>query len=831
MALQCQYLSLIKRRKENKKDLLKSKTVVPILLIFLLALTLIVSSVAGWHLPPCLEGECEISFYNAKIYKDDGSVVTVPIEIQVDDTAFTTPFSICMVECEKALVKIPTVFLDGDGRYYRFWRWNMLGNINYRLVGNPQGHMNWQIHAKCVDSALEPKYARAGAMIDVLRLPVIRHPDAALIAMQTGTGEVSTDLIRTGDIEKLDSDGHTITFTPGFHMGHIGYNIRPLSIQQERRPELTVWPLADVDFRHALFHCYDQDSIVASIYGYTVTPVQSLVPPAYGGWENTEVPKHPYNPGDPFTSPAGEHSSCGILKAAGYTFEDHGTIGVVDSADYWNCPNGDPVPNMHIYTPTYETAPTSAEHAARFVTDLGEIGLAATGDNGGSGFVHEPAEFADYMDKVDVGNFDAYMVFWSLGRFPDHLYDMCHSSQDSWIYPKRYNHPGINDPEIDSLVNTIKTSLNHAEKLQAAWDVQKLLYDPTCDQAMAYMQLYSRILFNGFNPDLRGIINSPGYGSDNGWTYLNMHWEPGTERYTDGKTLIKWIWGEYPERMNPCYASTVYAWSIIDKTLDGLIDVNPYTLEDMPGMAEDWNVTETPTGMNVTFQLRKDVFWQDGNGYTAEDAKFNWLFLRDNEIPRYTSMWQYIDDVEVLDTYKVRVILSTTSQFLLYDLAGTAALLPPCVWEPWNGKPMKDILGYDPSADTTAPAGAGPWFGTDVGPGTCLFGTGAFVFDYYDKVGGVTELHQWAGYHRITTDIQDQLDDLFYAVGDVNRDGLVWAADRGQMGVRFGCRGPPLIPEPEPCYSAEVDVNKDGIIDMGDLSLANYFYGDQKEYP
>jgi hypothetical protein len=33
------------------------------------------------------------------------------------------------------------------------------------------------------------------------------------------------------------------------------------------------------------------------------------------------------------------------------------------------------------------------------------------------------------------------------------------------------------------------------------------------------------------------------------------------------------------------------------------------------------------------------------------------------------------------------------------------------------------------------------------------------------------------------------------------------------------------------CYDSNVDVNGDGIIDMGDISLANYFYGDQKEYP
>jgi peptide/nickel transport system substrate-binding protein len=801
---------------------------------------------------------CIVTFNPAMLFIEDGTTPHMDVWIQVGGTAYTDePFDVTFTVSEWVNVQIEAV-VGHNGRYYRHWTmlqglqcdwgWNKVGDIEVRLIAQTNEKLIFAMHCggDTSTASVEPKYTRAGPAMDVYRTPVIRHPDAALIAMQTGTGEVSTDLIRTGDIEKLDTDGHTITFTPGFHMGHIGYNIRELAKMQERRPELTYWPLNDVGFRTALFHCYDQDSIVASIYGYTVTPVQSLVPPALGGWENTLVPKYAYNPGDPFTSPSGEASSCGYLKAAGYTFVDADSSGDVTSADYWECPNNDPVPKIVLWTPTYETAPTSAEHGARFVADLAEIGLAASGDNGDSGFYHEPAEFADYMDKVDEALFDAYMVFWSLGRFPDHLYDMCHSSQDVYYYPKRYNKPGIRDDEIDALVEIIKTSLNHAEKLQAAWDVQELLYDSTKDYAMAYMQLYSRIYFNGFNMDLRGIVNMPGYGSNNGWTESGLYWAEGLERYCgsddpntaydeEGKTLLKWIWGEYPERLNPCYASTVYAWDILENTMDGLIGVNPYTLSDVPAMAESWYINETATGMNVTFVLRKDMFWQDGQCYNAHDAKFNWLFLRDNEIPRFTSTWEFIEDVIILDDYKVRVIVSTTSQFLLYDLAGSAAVLPPQVWTVWDGKPLADILAYDPSTDTDA-TGMGSWFGTDFGPSNRLFGTGPWVFDYYDNVGGVAQMHQFAGYFDVTSDVTDLKMELFYACGDVNRDGLVWADDRGQMGVRFGCMAanyiaPGIPPVDDACYDANVDINGDGIIDMGDISLANYFYGDQREYP
>jgi hypothetical protein len=55
---------------------------------------------------------------------------------------------------------------------------------------------------------------------------------------------------------------------------------------------------------------------------------------------------------------------------------------------------------MILWTPTYEVAPTSADHGRFFVDDLARIGLAATAGNGNSGFEHVPHEFSAYLDMV-----------------------------------------------------------------------------------------------------------------------------------------------------------------------------------------------------------------------------------------------------------------------------------------------------------------------------------------------------------------------------------------------------------------------------------------------
>jgi ABC-type transport system substrate-binding protein len=712
----------------------------------------------------------------------------------------------------------------------------------------PSQYIRIEVDAGMNAGYLEVHYGRKGPKIDLLRAKVIKSPDAQLIAMQTEEGVVLTDLIRTGDIEKLDGDGFTITAAPGFHMGHIGYNIRPdQSYKTITNPD-AAYVLSDVNFRHALFHLYNQDEILASIYSYIVTKSVSLVPPAQGGWVNPEVPLHPFNPGDKtatteYDPETGENEdACSILRYGGYLYDatldnwvtpydidGDGTPGTNHPARPLEVLDPDDVvPYMQLWTPTYEVAPTSAQHGAWFVSDLNTYGLTS--------IEHVPREFDPYTSDVfDLGDFDMYMVFWRLGRFPDHLETMCHSDHDVVEVPGDYNAPGCNDPELDEAVRTIITSLDHDEKMAAAYKAQNILYNESYpNAAFSYMQLYSRTYFNAFNPDLRGIVNSPGYGSDNGWTHLNLHWAEGLERIEDGRTIIEWIWGEEPELLNPCSATTVYAWDIIDKTLDGLIWVNPYTHEDMPGMAEDWSVVEWPnqgpynneTWMNVTFTLRKDIFWQDGNPFVAEDVKFNWLFLRNNEIPRYMGMWQWLVDVEVIDDYTVRAIMNTTSQFLLYDLAGTAALLPPPVWSWLDGKPLDTIMQYNPSTNTTKPTDAGPWFGAGTGfPGTQLYGTGAFVFEYYDPTLMVADLGQFVGYHKTTEEISDLKVEMFHEIGDVNRDGYIDVFDLSRLGVSYGKFSW------MPGYDPDADLNQDGVVDARDLALITWHWGEQREYP
>ncbi len=658
--------------------------------------------------------------------------------------------------------------------------------------------------------------AQQGPVIDRVRLLTIKSPDAQLIAIRTGQIDFLPDLIRPADIETLSSENYLVTSTPGFHMGYVGFNLM--------RPYLS-----DVALKHALFHAYNQEEIVASIYRYTVTPVQSLVPPSQGEWVNPALPKHPFNPGTHLDAP-GTHSTFGIMYAAGYKYV--GT-GYGDTGAYWTDADDNPLPNWTFWTPTYEVAPTSAEHGARITDEWHRCGF--------NNIDHEPADFNSYTSSVfDDHNFDIYMIFWQLGRFPLQIYAMCHSSE----YVAGSDHAvGLNDPVLDDLLETVKYSLDHEAAVAAAWEAEARLYDPSVEQALPYMLLYSRVYFNGAARYLDGVVNSPGYGSDNIWTWMNWHWDtadglrPGT-----GDSMVIYCNGEEPSTLNPLASTSVYENNIIAPQFDAGILVDPYTHGDVVV-----GYTETPTlagpitettpngvyiedGMSVEYHLRDDIYWQDGNKFEADDAAFSLNFLKDNEIPQFITVWQEIEDIYYdmdEDPLTFKVWANTTSPFFVYNWDGGAFQLPPQVWSVYDGADLATILAFSPDLTTTP---TGPWFGTTMGPGTQLFGTGPYVFEHYDSSGMYADLHAWdadganAGYYMSTAEIINTKTELFHSCGDVDRDGWIWAGDKHDYGLSYGkTLG-------DTGYDPNADLSGDDLVDWEDGAIIGAFWGKKKEY-
>ena len=96
-------------------------------------------------------------------------------------------------------------------------------------------------------------------------------------------------------------------------------------------------------------------------------------------------------------------------------------------------------------------------------------------------------------------------------------------------------------------------------------------------------------------------------------------------------------------------------------------------LEFEPYLARSWELSAD--GSELTFTLRDDVRWHDGEPTTAEDVAFTYRRMTDPRTGFPNSQyWTYYESVEVLDTYRIRFRIRPHSDIL--DPWRTAAIMP-----------------------------------------------------------------------------------------------------------------------------------------------------------
>lgn len=266
---------------------------------------------------------------------------------------------------------------------------------------------------------------------------------------------------------------------------------------------------------------------------------------------------------------------------------------------------------------------------------------------------------------------------------------------------------------------------------------------------------------------LEGWVHMETYGSDNGYTWCNMHWK---DNPTGECENIVRRQAQAPSGFNPWYSDSVYEWEYMHRIYESLLDVNGETLEDEPYIACDWNITYgswpelgIENGMTITFWLKDDVYWQDGYKVTAEDVKANWDYLKKYQVPQYSTMWENMVYCETVGPYKVAAYIDAEDGSLLYDYARTALFYSKWTLvgfdklvddpaDPWGVSHPSDFEGwkvdYQDFADYCE-VEYGPWVNPDTGipitiPQTkwdpsvggelkCLIGTGNYYYYYYNE--------------------------------------------------------------------------------------------------
>ncbi len=161
---------------------------------------------------------------------------------------------------------------------------------------------------------------------------------------------------------------------------------------------------------------------------------------------------------------------------------------------------------------------------------------------------------------------------------------------------------------------------------------------------------------------------------------------------------------EQPAGFDPHLHRNVSTGIPLRQVYDTLLYRHPVSRELVPGLALQWSLAAD--GLALTLQLRENVEFHDGSAFNAEAVAVNLarILASENAAPGDDTWRQRISHVEVIDDYRIRIVLS----------------------EPWS--PLPDALSQ-PDFAIASPAALEAWSTTRYQ--YHQVGSGPFIFEEY----------------------------------------------------------------------------------------------------
>lgn len=138
--------------------------------------------------------------------------------------------------------------------------------------------------------------------------------------------------------------------------------------------------------------------------------------------------------------------------------------------------------------------------------------------------------------------------------------------------------------------------------------------------------------------------------------------------------------------MTPLVSSDVYASNVQSYVMESLLIRDPDTLEWVGLIADSWDVSDD--GLKLTFKLRKDVVFSDGQPLTSDDVVFTFDFIMNETIaaPRARAYFEKMKSVTALDEYTVTFEFKEP-YFNALSLAGGMSIMARHFYEPYLKEP------------------------------------------------------------------------------------------------------------------------------------------------
>ncbi|NOX91184.1 MAG: ABC transporter substrate-binding protein [Gammaproteobacteria bacterium] len=138
--------------------------------------------------------------------------------------------------------------------------------------------------------------------------------------------------------------------------------------------------------------------------------------------------------------------------------------------------------------------------------------------------------------------------------------------------------------------------------------------------------------------------------------------------------------------ITPLVSSDVYASAVQGYVLESLLMRDPDTLEWVGMIAKSWQISED--GLTLTFRLRDDVTFSDGQPLTSDDVVFSFDFLMNETIaaPRARAYFEKMKSVTAPDK-ETAIFEFREPYFNALSLAGSMSIMARHFYEPYLKEP------------------------------------------------------------------------------------------------------------------------------------------------
>src|SRR5690554_4629311 len=162
-----------------------------------------------------------------------------------------------------------------------------------------------------------------------------------------------------------------------------------------------------------------------------------------------------------------------------------------------------------------------------------------------------------------------------------------------------------------------------------------------------------------------------------------------------------------PSLFNPILSSDTASSAVEDHIFQGLVRYDE-NMQRVGELAHDWEISED--NLEWTFFLEEDVYWHDGEPFTADDVEFTigtTAFNEDYPGPRQ-SMFDLLEEIIVHDDHKITFILSDAFGPFMNNIG--FYIIPQHIYDPEESEEYnvatEDMFEHPVNLD---PVGTGPY--------------------------------------------------------------------------------------------------------------------------